>query len=70
MLARGSGAELERLRDPSDLPGLAAYPSPPSQRTQQLLSDGAHLDHFCLSRKRGSEEQQPAGLCPQDSLKL
>lgn len=42
----------------------------PSQRPRQLSSDGAHLDHCLLSKKSGSEEQQPAGLCPQSSLKL
>lgn len=40
------------------------------QRPRQLSSDGAHLDRCLLFRKSGSEEQQPAGLCPQGSLKL
>lgn len=55
-------AEPGRLRDPSDLPGLAAHPRRPGQRPRQRCSrcPSASL----LSRKSGSEEQQPAGLCP------
>lgn len=51
-------------------PDWQHIPLPPGQRPRQLSSDSAHLDRCLLSRKSGSEEQQPAGLCPQDSLIL